>query len=72
METLNKQDAFEATEVDQRIAEAHGFQGTGHFLVDVEGIIRWAFIEASEREADICQFPGDDEIIAAAHAIGRH
>jgi len=72
METLNKQDAFAATEADQRIAEAHGFQGTGHFLIDADGIIRWAFIEAPEREADVCRFPGDDEMIAAARAIARH
>ena len=61
METLNRQDAFVPTEVDQRIAEAHGFQGTGHFLIDAEGIIRWAFIEAPEREADVCQFFADAE-----------
>jgi len=72
METLNKQDAFEATEVDQQIAQVHGFQGTGHFLIDAEGIIRWAYIEAADREAEICQFPGDDELIAAAHAFGHH
>jgi len=72
MDMLNKQDAFVATEVDQRIAQMHGFQGTGHFLVDAEGIIRWAFIEAADGAADVCQFPGDDELIEAAHAFGRH
>jgi hypothetical protein len=72
METLNNEDGFEATEVDQRIAQAHGFQGTGHFLIDAEGIIRWAFIEALHREAEVCQFFSDDELIAAAHALGRH
>ena len=72
MEALNKEDAFVATEVDQRIAQAHGFQGTGHFLIDAEGIIRWAFIEAAQREAEVCQFFSDDELIAAAHALGRH
>jgi peroxiredoxin len=72
METLNKQDGFVATDVDQRIAEAHGFLGTGHFLIDAEGIIRWSAIEAPEREADVCQFPGDDELIAAARALRHH
>jgi len=72
MDALNQQDAFVATEVDQRIAQAHGFQGSGHFLIDAEGIIRWAFIEAADREADVCQFPGDDELVAAAHAFGHH
>jgi len=72
METLNKQDGFVATETDQRIAQQHGFLGTGHFLIDAQGIIRWSAIEASEREADVCQFPGDDELIAAARAIHHH
>ncbi|HXD05740.1 MAG TPA: redoxin domain-containing protein [Burkholderiaceae bacterium] len=71
-DTLNRLDAFEATEVDQQIAQAHGFQGTGHFLIDAEGIIRWAFIEAADGEADVCLFPGDDELIAAARAFGHH
>lgn len=71
MDTLNRQEGFEATEADQRIAEAHGFQGTGHFLIDAGGVIRWAFHEAPENEADVCQFPGDEEIIAAARAIRR-
>ena len=32
METLNAQDGFEATAVDQQIAAVHGMQGVGHFL----------------------------------------
>jgi peroxiredoxin len=72
METLNKQDAFEPTEADQRIAQAHAFQGTGHFLIDADGVVRWTFIEASDNAADVCQFPGNDEIVAAARAVGRH
>jgi peroxiredoxin len=72
MDTLNKQDGFEATETDQRIAQAHGFQGTGHFLIDADGIVRWTFIEAHDNAADVCQFPGSDEIVAAARAVGRH
>jgi peroxiredoxin len=71
MEAMNRQDAFEPTEVDQRIAEAHGMQGSGHFLIDADGIIRWTFIEAPEHEADVCQFPGEDELVAAARGIRR-
>lgn len=71
MASLNKREGFEPTEADQRIAQAHGFQGTGHFLIDAGGIVRWTFIEAPEHAADVCRFPGDDEIIAAARAVGR-
>jgi hypothetical protein len=35
---------FEATEIDQHIAQVHGFKGGGHF-----GIIRWAVSEARDR-----------------------
>ena len=34
METLNKKDGFEATEIDQQIMAAHASQMAGHFLID--------------------------------------
>jgi peroxiredoxin len=70
MDTLNQADGFAATEVDQRVAEAHGMQGTGHFLIDAGGTIRWAFIEALDGPDKVCRFPGDEEIIAAARELG--
>jgi peroxiredoxin len=72
MDTMNKQDAFEPTEVDQQIVQVHGFQGTGHFLIGADGVIRWTFIEARESGADVCQFPSDGEILAAVRAAARH
>jgi peroxiredoxin len=72
MQVMNRQDAFEPTEADQRIVAAHAFQGTGHFLIGADGVIRWSFIEAPENGADVCRFPGDDEIVAAARAVARH
>ncbi len=68
-ETLNKRDGFELTEVDQQIAAAHAFQLGGHFLIDREGIIRWAQIEGLERIGDLAKFPSDEEILAAARAL---
>lgn len=69
METLNKKDAFEPTEVDQQIAATHGTQLTGHFLIDREGIVRWRHIEAAERIGDLCKFPSDEEILGAARGL---
>jgi peroxiredoxin len=69
METLNKKDAFEPTEVDQQIVAAHGTQLGGHFLIDRDGIIRWAQIEAGERIGDLGKFPSDEEILRAARAL---
>ena len=69
METLNKRDGFEVTEIDQQIAAAHGLQMGGHFLIDRDGIIRWQQIEGLERPEDLGKFPSDEEILAAARAL---
>jgi hypothetical protein len=69
METLNRRDGFEPTEVDQQIAAAHGMQLAGHFLIDRHGIIRWRHIEAAERIEDLSKFPSDEEIVAGARAL---
>jgi len=69
METLNKKDGFEMTEIDGQIAHAHGTQMTGHFLIDREGIIRWEHIECAERLEDLSKFPSDDEILRAARSL---
>ena len=69
METLNKKDGFEVTEVDQQVAAAHGTQLGGHFLIDREGIIRWGQIEAGERIGDLSKFPSDEEILRAARTL---
>ena len=69
METLNKRDGFEVTEIDGQIAAAHGTQLAGHFLIDRDGIIRWVQIEALERIGDLSKFPSDEEIVAAARGL---
>ena len=69
METLNKRDGFELTEIDQQIAAAHGMQLAGHFLLDRNGLVRWRHIEAGERIEDLSKFPSDEEIVAAARGL---
>jgi hypothetical protein len=69
METLNKRDGFELTEVDQQIAAAHAFLLGGHFLIDRDGIIRWLQIEGIERMGDLAKFPSDEEILRAARGL---
>ena len=68
-EAMNKQDGFEMTEADQQMASAHSLQLTGHFLLDRNGIVRWRYIEASERMEDFSKFPSDEEIVAAAREL---
>ena len=71
METLNQRDGFEPTEIDQQIAATHGTQLAGYFLIDREGIIHWAHIEAGERMTDLGKFPTEADILAAARALPR-
>ena len=68
-EILNKQDGFEANEVDQHILAAHATQLTGHFLIDRSGIVRWRHVEAMERVGDLGKHPSEQEIVAAARTL---
>ncbi len=69
METLNKRDGFDLTEIDQQIAATHGMQLGGHFLNDRDGIIRWLQLEAAEGINDLAKFPSDEEILGAARSL---
>jgi len=70
-ETLNQQDGFEPTEIDQQIAAVHGTQLGGYFLIDRDGVIRWLFIEAAERIDDLTKFASEEEILAAARRLEK-
>lgn len=71
---LSRQDGIEPTawpdHKDRRDwSERYGAQLTGQFLVDRDGIIRWANVEtASEGLSGIEKFPTDEEYLAAARA----
>ena len=63
---LDKRDGFQRTAADQRDAE-HFMQLEGQFLIDRDGVIRWANIEcAQEGPAGMGKFPTVDELLAAA------
>ena len=70
MDTLNQKDGFEYTEADQRIASQPP-QLTGHFLIDGQGTIRWAYVEGARGPANLVSFPSDDDIMAAVEALPR-
>jgi peroxiredoxin len=68
------QDGFEPVEAELKDrrdwSERHGGQLIGQFLVDREGIVRWANIEgAMEGLAGLEKFPTDQEFIAAAQQL---
>src|SRR5688572_29772616 len=64
---LNKLDGFQGTATDQREAESTFTQMKGQFLIDRDGVVRWANIECGkEGLSGLGKFPTNDELMAAA------
>jgi peroxiredoxin len=69
-ETLNKRDGFQPTATDQREAESSFTQMKGQFLIDREGVVRWANLECGkEGLSGLGKFPTHDELLTAARII---
>lgn len=69
-EALDKVQGFTPTEVDRKDAERQFPQLKGQFLVDRDGIVRWANVEcAAEGLAGLGKFPTDEELVEAARAL---
>jgi hypothetical protein len=67
---LGQLDGFQLTEPDLAQQERNQAQLTGQFLIDREGIVRWANIEcARDGLAGMSQMPSDEELLAAARAL---
>jgi hypothetical protein len=69
-DALGRLDGYTPTEGDMAELERHRAQGTGFFLMDRAGIVRWANIEGARDGLDgVDQMPSDDEILDAARAL---
>jgi peroxiredoxin len=69
---LDKVHGFTPTETDRRESQQHFPQLVGEFLIDRDGIVRWARIEtATEGVAGFGKFPTDDELVGAARGLSR-
>ena len=68
---LNAKEGFEMEPADHAILETHMAQLAGHFLVDAQGKVAWAQIEAADGPNSIGTFPTPAELIAAANGL-RH
>jgi hypothetical protein len=68
---LNAKDCFELDEADNAIFANHATQLVGHFLVNANGTIGWAQIEALDGPNSLSIFPTAAEIIAAAGSPGH-
>ena len=69
---IDRLDGYAETETDQADMEQQWPQLKGQFLIDRDGIVRWANIEcAAEGFAGVGKFPSEEEILAAARALPR-
>ncbi|MDX1374798.1 MAG: peroxiredoxin-like family protein [Burkholderiales bacterium] len=67
---LDKVHGYHETETDVRDFERQGIQLKGQFLLDRDGIVRWANIEcASEGLAGFGKFPTDEELLGAVGTL---
>lgn len=67
---IDRLDGFETTESEMNEFQRHQVQFTGQFLLDREGIVRWANIECGrEGLAGLDKFPTDDELLSVARTL---
>ncbi len=67
---LDRIHGFTRNETDQKDFERQFPQLKGQFLIDRDGIVRWAHIEGlTEGLAGVGKFPTDDELVAAARTL---
>jgi peroxiredoxin len=69
-QTIAKVDGYVENQTDKAEMERQWPQLKGQFLIDRDGIVRWANVEcATEGLAGIGKFPSPDEILAAARTL---
>ena len=67
-----KQDGYTENDTDKADMDRQWPQLKGQFLIDRDGIVRWANIEcATEGLAGVGKFPSEEEILTAARALPR-
>jgi peroxiredoxin len=68
---IAKLDGYTENQTDQADMERQWPQLKAQFLIDRDGIVRWANIECAEGLAGVGKFPSEEEILAAARALPR-
>lgn len=71
-EALNRRDGFQPTPTDRREAQSTFTQMKGQFLIDRDGLVRWANLECGkEGLSGLGKFPTHDELLAAARIVAE-
>jgi peroxiredoxin len=69
---ISKLDGYTENQTDKAEMERQWPQLKGQFLIDRDGIVRWANIEcATEGFAGVGKFPSTEDILAAVRALPR-
>jgi peroxiredoxin len=69
---LGRLDGFKPTEIDRDEGKRTWNQSVGEFLIDRDGIVRWLRAESTSA-ADYCaNFPPEDTLVSASHALTPH
>jgi peroxiredoxin len=68
---VGRLDGYAGTKTDQDDMERQWPQLKGQFLIDRDGIVRWANIECAEGLAGIGKWPSDESILGAARELPR-
>lgn len=70
VKALSRVEGFKPTEADREESQRNWTQSAGEFLIDREGMIRWAYVEyATGDAAGIGKFPAGEEILTAARTL---
>lgn len=71
-EAVGRFDGYTLTATDQADIARQWPQLKGQFMIDRDGIVRWAYIECGQEGlAGVGKFPSEEEILAAARALPR-
>lgn len=69
-DTLGRLDGYQLAEGDAGESQRDRAQLGGQFLIDRDGVVRWANVEgARDRLAGLGQMPSDEELLAAVRAV---
>ncbi len=66
---VGRLDGYEGTKTDQADMERQWPQLKGQFLIDRDGIVRWANIECADGLAGLGKFPPEESILGAARGL---
>ena len=66
---LDREDGFAYEAGDREEANTTWNQLGGLYLIDADGIVRWAYVEAMAGPADIGAFPNEADMLAAATTL---